>query len=428
MTRQIYWEKGEFNIWVLLLCAYHFFPFITVKGSVLLYVWAYGIPLLFIVCNLNYLKRIVNALVYTEILGTVGFLFVLICLSILIPVLKGTNDFTYFSDAIMTMVKIIMRMLFIVMVIVKYIPKATKETFMKYFVFSCYLYICSTIIMVVMPAVKELAFELIKESEETKILAQDARYTTRYGWAGFSGFEYTFKCALAMIFNNFLIEKKLKNRNVWFMIGGSMFLLLGTLFYGRIGSLFGIVILAVLLIKILWKRPKILIVAIICSVAGGIALLILQSRNQSIKIWFEWAFDLFVTFFRTGKLQTGSSNVLIERMLFIPKEDTILFGDGMYTVAKGYYMSTDAGIMRPLLFGGLGFAVIRYASLYFVLVLNILKRTEDVAIRTLYFWSFFLCFMFEIKGEILFSCLPIVMWLVVIDNYAKRREIYGTRS
>ena len=121
-------------------------------------------------------------------------------MSILIPVFHNTGDFTYFTGAIMTMIKILIRMLFLVVVIVKNIPNATKETFMKYFIFSCCLYICSTIIMLIVPSIRSMFWELVKESESAKAMALEARYQTRYGWGGFSGFEYTFKCVMEFFF------------------------------------------------------------------------------------------------------------------------------------------------------------------------------------------------------------------------------------
>ena len=199
--KTLYWEKGEFKWWILLLAAYHFFPFITTKGSILLYAWAYGIPLLYIACNLNYLKRVFHLVIHTEVFAGVCFLVVLTCMSIFIPVLYGTNDFEYLSGAILTVVKIAIRMLFLIMVIIKNIPKATKETFMKYFIFSCCLYVLGTIVMLLVPPVKDIFYELVKESVHSKTLALETRYSTRYGWAGFSGFEHTFKCVLAVIFN-----------------------------------------------------------------------------------------------------------------------------------------------------------------------------------------------------------------------------------
>lgn len=425
--KNIFWEKDEFRWWILLLCAYHFFPFITIKGSILVYAWAYLLPAVYIVCNLNYLCRIISALVNSRIFICAVGIGLLACGSILIPVVYDTGDFTFFTGSILGMVKILFRMLFICIVILKHIPNATKETFMKYFIFSCCLYICSTILMLVLPQIKDIFYEIVKESDNAKELALDSRYTTRFGWAGFSGFEYTFKCVLAIVFTCYLLESRMKERKIWFYIGIAAFLLIGTFFYGRIGSLAGLGILFVLFLRLLKRRPKILVGVLSCIVILSALLFILQSRSEAVRTWFEWAFDLFVTFFETGKLQTDSSNVLIERMLFIPEPETILLGDGFYSTATGYYMETDAGIMRPLLFGGIGFAILRYLIFYLPLIWGILSRREKKEERWLFFWVLIICIVFEIKGEILFSCIPIFMWIFVIDKYNKMEENNGTR-
>ncbi len=424
--RNIFWEKGEFRWWILLLCAYHFFPFITTKGSILLYIWAYVVPLVYLALNINYLKRIVSATIHSEAMIAVAGIVLLSCVSIIIPILHNTGDFTYFTGAIMTMLKIWIRMLFLVVVIVKNIPDATKETFMKYFIFSCCLYICSTIVMLLVPSVRELFWELVKESESAKAMALEARYQTRYGWGGFSGFEYTFKCVLGIVFINYLIDLNIGKKKVWYWVIVSMFLFGGTLFYGRIGSAVGAIILFFMLLKLLLKRPKILTFIVIGGVIGIIALLILQSRNEAVHAWFQWAFDMIVTFVQTGKMETGSTNVLFERMLFIPEVKTMLFGDGLYSTADGYYMSTDAGIMRPVLFGGILFATLRYFSVYAVMIINFLKDGVKQEEKKLYFFLFVICFIFEIKGEIIFSCLPIFIWVLVMKAY-DRREKDGKR-
>ena len=99
---------------------------------------------------------------------------------------------------------------------------------------------------------------------------------------------------------------------------------------------------------------------------------------------------------------------------------------GFYSTADGYYMSTDAGIMRPVLFGGILFAVLRYLSVYAVLFINCLKEGIKREEKNLYFLLLLICIVFEVKGEIIFSCLPIFLWLLVIKAY-NRREKDGKR-
>lgn len=428
MNKSIYWEKKEFNLGILLLCAYHFFPFVTTRGTLLMYAWAYGIPLLYIACNLNYVKRIVSIIARSELMSSVVFLIIISSLSLALPVVYGTNDFTYFTVSMVSILKVVFRMLFLVIVILKHIPHATKETFMKYFIFSCCLYICGTIIMLIFPGVKNVFYELVKEGEHAKTVALESFYKTRYGWAGFSGFEHTFKCVLAMVFNDYLISKSIKRKDLWLKLGISLLLLVGTLFYGRIGLLFGMLILAKMLIVFLIKRPKILMIVVCIGVVGIGALLVLQSRSTAVKEWFDWAFDLFINFFETGKLETTSSNMLLQDMIFLPEWKTILLGDGRYTTPKGtYYMSTDSGIMRPMLFGGIIFATVRYLSIGILLAMNILKKDREKAERTLYVWLLLLCIVFEIKGEIIFPCLTIVMWIIVTKEFEKWSKKNGKR-
>ena len=204
-----YWKKGEFKLWILLLCAYHFFPFITVRGSIIMYAFAYLVPLVYMVLNFDLLVKTVSKIVYSDLLLCIIPLVLLTAAAVIIPIIYGTYDYTYFTEEIMTVTKIMFRMLFLVMLIEKNIPNADWRTFCKYFIFSCLLYIGSTVVMMAIPQIKDLFYSIIKENEHSKALALEARYSTRYGWAGFSTFEYTFKCLIAIIFNNYFIQKNI---------------------------------------------------------------------------------------------------------------------------------------------------------------------------------------------------------------------------
>ena len=90
-------------------------------------------------------------------------------------------------------------------------------------------------------------------------------------------------------------------KKVWYWVVTALFLFGGTLFYGRIGSVLGAMFLFLMLLKLLMKRPKILAFIVVGGVIGIIALLILQSRNEAVHAWYQWAFDLVVTFVQTGR-------------------------------------------------------------------------------------------------------------------------------
>lgn len=387
-----------------------------------MYAFAYLVPLVYMVLNFDLLVKTVSKIVYSDLLLCIIPLVLLTAAAVIIPIIYGTYDYTYFTEEIMTVTKIMFRMLFLVMLIKKNIPNADWRTFCKYFIFSCLLYIGSTVVMMVIPQIKDLFYSIVKENEHSKTLALETRYSTRYGWAGFSTFEYTFKCLIAIIFNNYFIQKNIKQKYVLFPIAVTAVLLAGTLFYGRIGTLAALIILFFFALRLMIKRPKIFMWCVAGLLLCIAALLVLKNRVSAVGAWFDWAFDLIINFINNKTLRTDSSDVLLNKMLFIPDFKTILIGDGRYTENELYYMGTDAGIMRPLLFGGLIFAFVRYISLYGILLWRMFKRETENSEKTVFFWILLMCIVFEIKGEIIFSCLPILLGALILGHGKKTFE------
>ncbi len=387
-----------------------------------MYAFAYLVPLVYMVLNFDLLVKTVSRIIYSDLLLCIIPLILLTAAAVIIPIIYGTYDYTYFTEEIMTVTKIMFRMLFLVMLIKKNIPNADWRTFCKYFIFSCLLYIGSTVVMMVIPQIKDLFYSIVKENEHSKTLALETRYSTRYGWAGFSTFEYTFKCLIAIIFNNYFIQKNIKQKYVLFPIAVTAVLLAGTLFYGRIGTLAALIILFFFALRLMIKRPKIFMRCVAGLLLCIAALLVLKNRVSAVGAWFDWAFDLIINFINNKTLRTDSSDVLLNKMLFIPDFKTILIGDGRYTENELYYMGTDAGIMRPLLFGGLIFAFLRYISLYGILLWRMFKRETENPEKTVFFWILLMCIVFEIKGEIIFSCLPILLGALILEHGEKTFE------
>ncbi|MCE0846442.1 hypothetical protein LVQ79_12855 [Buttiauxella sp. A2-C1_F] len=69
-----------------------------------------------------------------------------------------------------------------------------------------------------------------------------------------------------------------------------------------------------------------------------------------------FAFEFIIKYLDTGTASTTSTDIL-QNMYFPISDYTFLLGDGMYSAVNGvgYYMGTDAGYMRPILFGGVFF-------------------------------------------------------------------------
>jgi hypothetical protein len=83
-----------------------------------------------------------------------------------------------------------------------------------------------------------------------------------------------------------------------------------------------------------------------------------------------FAFEIFINLFERGEL-TASSLEATQEMYFPVSESTFWFGDGRWSSlpgkSYGYYMHTDAGYMRQMLFYGVVMSVLFY-SVYLVML------------------------------------------------------------
>src|SRR5690606_31294028 len=80
-----------------------------------------------------------------------------------------------------------------------------------------------------------------------------------------------------------------------------------------------------------------------------------------------YALEMIYNFLQSGKLSTVSTDKL-SKMYFSVPYDTLLFGDGHWNDPDGvgYYMQTDAGYMRHVLYFGLFPSMILYALYVFL--------------------------------------------------------------
>ena len=168
---------------------------------------------------------------------------------------------------------------------------------------------------------------------------------------------------------------------------------------------------------------------IVCTgILGIVFLVILKERVPRINVWFNWAFSAFYNFITTGRFRdsTGSVGVLLDRMYWMPKWETLLLGDGYYNYNGMYYMQTDSGIMRLILYYGL----INYALGWFaaLIILYEFIKCINSNIRlskknNIYIFLALLIFMalFEIKGETYYKIVCILLPAI----YLKRRKKYG---
>lgn len=411
----------KIKLWYLLLSALFYFT-VTFEGTELIsYLVFYGVPLMYICLNLKYVKRIVNTILHSPIKYFVVCYVLLFLLALILPVVQRTFDFSYLSNQIFAFPKEAIRILFLLIVFWKYVsPDGDYKLYIKYYLLSCCLYVAFTGILLICPDLKMFLYNVIKESEHSKAVALQADYVTRYGWSGFSGFEHTLKCTWGVCLSLFLIVDNIKSKNIDLYVICAV-MLIGNLFYGRSGFLVSICILFVFVMILLKKQVKIFTFLVVAALLAAGLLGIAAILNSEVRVWFEWAFALFINFFEEGRIGTTSTDILLNNMFFMPELKTILFGDGMYTGTDGlYYLNTDVGFMRTLLFGGIIFLIVRYLMMTGLLCGFVHYKSVNLKKLSKYFVVVafvIILVLFELKGEIVITSINIMFGIVVAMYY-----------
>ena len=343
----------------------------------------------------NSLKKINGKIKLIICLGLIWLLCIL-----LVPILHGTGDYSYYSTLVNLLGFFINQIAILVMVIKHPYFGNIKESYMKIVIYSCVVYVLSTILCMLFPSVKAAIINSIYISNDNLFLLRIEKYGTRIGFAGFSGYNSSLKCAVANCFAIIImIERLFKKKKIGFgLILSYLLTFLGGFFYSRT-SIIALFIMLVISILFSFKSKNIYKIFIL-SIAMVFFAVILQNvistadSNDSLR----WIFEPILNFKREGHFTSSSSNHLLNDMLFSISRDTFIFGDGRYMGPSGYYMKTDLGFMRLLLYFGIFGLLLTY--LIDFLIMRRIKSCFPKRIGRLVIRLLLIIFaIFEFKGE-----------------------------
>ncbi|HHR5883320.1 TPA: hypothetical protein ACS7XF_003311 [Providencia alcalifaciens] len=128
------------------------------------------------------------------------------------------------------------------------------------------------------------------------------------------------------------------------------------------------------------------------------------SLNNTLTRYSDYAFQPIINYFEHGSFSVSSTERLKE-MYFLPeKESTIIVGDGRYSDSNGaYYMNTDSGYLRFMLYFGILGSIIPYLA-FLIFCLYSAKKSQKVSPKLKYFFFLiiFMSFIFHYKAEVIF--------------------------
>ena len=426
------------NLFVLIITIYVNFTFVYKHYPIIQYLCFYGIMGIYIFFHI---KKVIwwSKLVFRNSLISILSLILwggVLFNSILFPIVHQTYDFSYIN-VILSIIRNIMQQLFLLILIDNILsPQCLLEEHMRININSGLLYVLISAIMIRFPILKEIWRKIIHISSFDLGKTYEKNYFTRFGLVGFSGFNETIFCSILISFSLFLLCKTIyegKKRISYYYIAITI-LLLGNTFYGRSGMMISIFCIVVTLCFLFFKYGKVNIIINLCIVFSLLFLIVLLGKNHStqLNIYYNWALKPITNFFESGKIGTASSDAMFQNMYFLPDIFTIILGSGNYVdpITGGYYMSTDIGYMRPLLFYGIINQIFAYFICIFLMIgtMKNLKTKYKSAAILFGFLSFMILLLFELKGEVFYRISGVYFALLFGAVVDKNKQSLQYRS
>ena len=163
--------------------------------------------------------------------------------------------------------------------------------------------------------------------------------------------------------------------------------------------------------RIAYKKRNVFI--LICMLlTGSLVVFVAFSRqinNNALEVLNRYSFEMIRNFINGKGFTSTSGNALLN--MYVPiSVKQFLIGDGIYVLNGQYYMDTDVGYLRGLLyFGILGFIILCIYQWYIIKIPG--KNRRKVCLVLCIYLTLFI---FELKGEVIGILIMLQALLVLV--------------
>lgn len=419
-------ENRRIKLWYVMLVAFVAFP-LKFAGyyRYLAYLFVYGYALFYLLVNVRYVIYLIKKASYKEAQLFKLIYIYLFGVSLIWPIALSTYDFTYVSIYWVGMLLWTIKYLFLVVVFEKKFDTTSDvELFFEYFINAVSLYAFVSLVAALVSPIRNIMFKIIYLDPMDIERFKRPEYRTRFGWTGWSGFNETTICSIAVLILCLLIlkyEYDIKKQKKYLI--KLVFPLIGNALFGRTGFLVSLCCIGVTCICVFFKRNiKLLIRMILIGIILIFLIGILKDKIEVIQTWYNWVFSVISNYRRYGKFYDSMGTVqhLTNDMYWMPSIGTLLYGDGRYTDAGGgYYLHTDSGIMRTVLYYGVFhyfIALVGVILLFKRLTKKIMlsqKKNKFIVCAVLYCM---IISIFEFKGESIWMMVGIIFPAICLSD------------
>lgn len=369
-----------------------------------------GISLILLLFNKRKINFFTKQLKSHYILGVLGFLLFISCSVVFIAAFYATYDFSMVKTLINQMLNVVS-----VLLVVSYVyDNAISIEKLKLLLF--YAFVIQTISILVsftVPAYHNFVLSIGNFSEHMLNYYGGLR-THSIAGSNFFGLGATYGLIYILYLDSMV-------RYHWYSIKYILILILlvvGTIFIARtgfVGLAFGLLMVGFKSLNKITLWIRFFKIIFVISLVGFVlySFLPIEIQDDLSSRVFKYAFELFLH--RDGGYSTTSTDNLNRMWHINIKEITWLFGDGLYTTEQGYYMKTDAGYLRQILFGGVGFFLLfLFYQLYF------LKKMYLKGFYLLYITILIYTLVLHIKGEVLGFLIiyqSVLLFFILINSF-----------
>lgn len=405
-------QNTRINNRLLAIFSLYIFPFAFKGGELLNYLFLYGIATIYVLLNLHLIIPLFKTkyFVYFSTLFTFFFLY-----NSAVIMTSLEIDLSYFSILIAIMRNGI-KFLFLACLVIRFHSdeKDKISLFIKYVIASTVFYVFVSIIFAVFPNIKSIWFNIISINQRsTQLLTETFGYQLRLGWDGFAGFRSTLQCTIAIAMLQILQSKNRITNRFYFL--SLIFLLLGNLFYGRIGIIISLLILLVsffLNSRDFFKYIKYFTFSALAILSIGYLLVVYFNLGD----WLTWMSTPFVNFFKTGDANNHSINTLRSNYAsFNPSLSSLILGEGVFSMISDDKYS-DVGWIRLIYQCGMIGLMTAYTQ---VILTSYMYKSYS---RTLIFFMLTILFSFEFKGDIYYELIPLNLAIGLLSTVSKNKS------
>lgn len=422
---------------------------------VLLFLFIYNIPFSFLpiatgkivlILSLFFLAFSVKGKLFStlylspKVSGPFGIMIILAIYSLFINIFHNTRDYAVLYTYVIFWIEYFLGT-FLLLYLIDRIAREKQEeaetVFFNAFVTIAVIQSILVYFMLFSPSFKAFSFSILRLDGVEDL---NARYGGFRGLGYASSLTYDFavlqSLALILIPYQVLHEKRVKiilrYLFAYFLIVGSVLISGRTGLFGIAISIFLFFYFSVSIRGNLFRLKANFSKFWLLYTCLSLLLIIYYSffLNLSVRYYIEevivpYAFEAFINYLDSGTLETSSTNTL-QQMYFPIDFNTFFWGDGYYRDPSGvgFYMGTDAGYMRQILFYGIFGSALLYLF-YFKLMTKVRKINIKRELKTVFLSVIIYLFVVHYKGDILMGGSFVIKFVVLFYLTIQLNNIIG---